>query len=59
MTLDYGSLTYMSEQKACYLRSLIKEHKIRDVLELGFFHGKVAPILQLFWRIKERPFNHD
>ena len=36
VTRDYGSLPYMTEQKASYLRGLITEHRVRDVLELGF-----------------------
>ena len=40
----------MSEQKASYIRNLIRENKVKNVLELGFFHGKssayIAAILQ-------------
>ncbi len=34
-----GSLPYMGFAQASRLRDFINEHRLRDCLELGFFHG--------------------
>lgn len=36
----WGSLQYMGIEQARFLRDFIKEHDLRDLLELGFYQGK-------------------
>jgi len=46
----YGAVPYMTRAQASFLRSFVAENDCRDVLELGFFHGKssayIAAILE-------------
>jgi len=46
----YGDLPYMSRPKADFLRDLFLQNNLRDVMEIGFFHGKssayIAAILE-------------
>lgn len=39
-TEQFKNLKYMNEGRASYMRDFIQEHGIRDILEIGFFHGK-------------------
>lgn len=41
----WGALKYMRLDRAQWLRNLFLRHQIRDVLELGFFHGKSAAFM--------------
>lgn len=36
----WGRLKYMNLEQARFLRDFIRTHDLRDLLELGFFHGK-------------------
>lgn len=36
----YNTLKFMNESRADYMRSFFISHNIKDVLEIGFFHGK-------------------
>lgn len=36
----WGRLKYMGIEQAQFLRNFIKMHDLRELLELGFFHGK-------------------
>lgn len=37
---SFGDLEYMGHLEALLMRELIIEHDARDILEIGFFHGK-------------------
>lgn len=39
-TEKYKTLPYMNEARAGYMMTFIKERKLSNILELGFFHGK-------------------
>jgi predicted O-methyltransferase YrrM len=41
----WHDLPYMKLNRARYLRSFIREHKISSILELGFYHGKSAAFM--------------
>ena len=43
--LEFGDLPYMTEQQAGLMRKLIVRHEVRDILEIGFFHGKSSAYL--------------
>ena len=36
----FGDLEYMGHQDAKFIRDFIVKHDVRDILEIGFFHGK-------------------
>ena len=40
VTSTFADLPYMRERQAKIMRKLIVEHDAREVLEIGFFHGK-------------------
>ena len=40
ITEKYSNLPYMREKEALFLADLIVENDLKDLLELGFFHGK-------------------
>jgi len=50
ITRTFGNLPYMQEAQASVLRNLILEEDARNILEIGFFHGKssayIAAILE-------------
>lgn len=37
---EFGSLDYMSHAEALIMRDFVVRHAVRDILELGFYHGK-------------------
>lgn len=40
VTRNYGTLPYMDDQRAALLRMILREEGARDILEIGFYHGK-------------------
>lgn len=50
VTKKWGDLKYMKEPQARFIGDMIRKHKLFDVLEMGFFHGKssayIAAILE-------------
>ncbi len=40
VTKMFGSLKYMKEDRASFLRDFMTKHEVENVLELGFFQGK-------------------
>jgi predicted O-methyltransferase YrrM len=45
VTSDFDHLPYMRHPQALLLRGLITEHDIRDIIEIGFYHGKSSAYL--------------
>jgi predicted O-methyltransferase YrrM len=37
---EFDDLPYMNHHQATFLRDLVVEHDVRDILEVGFYHGK-------------------
>jgi predicted O-methyltransferase YrrM len=40
VTATFGDLQYMIHQDAMFIRDFIIKNDVRDILEIGFFHGK-------------------
>ena len=37
---SFGALEYMQHHEALFMRNFIAQHDARDILEIGFYHGK-------------------